>query len=197
MENEETAKDILLLGLASGELRFRETISDISAEEYLWEPIPPAEQISDLLLPPERKKVWRVFQKEGIWTYDYTAEGLNPPPFTTIAWIMNHIAQTADMYLYCVKTGKPESAERSWEDLPVPYDFLGMCAYTFEILENVRQYLLGIQKGHITNELNKLTPAPWGEMRPTYTNIWGGVIEHVIQHAMQIAARKDRIRYGH
>jgi len=27
--------------------------------------------------------------------------------------------------------------------------------------------------------------------------IWGGIEEHVLHHAAQIAARKDRIRYGY
>ncbi len=197
MDKVEIARDILLFGLDTGERNIGESIADISQDEYHWEPIPLSERISDLALPPEHKRVWRVFQKEGIWTYDYTLERLDPPAFTTIAWIMNHIAQTTDMYLYCVKTGKPEGLEKRWEDLPVSCDYRGMCAYITEVLAEVREYLISIGKRQINNELNKLTPAPWGEMRPTYVNIWGGIIEHNIQHAMQIAARKDRIRYGH
>jgi hypothetical protein len=193
----ESARDILLLGVESGERHLRETIADITDDEYGWEPIPPSERAADLVLPPERKRVWRVFQQEGVWRYDYTPEGLDPPPFTTIAWIMNHVAQTADMYLYCVKTGKPEGVDRGWGDLPVPSDYQAMSAYIVEVLADVRAYLRAIPKGRILGELNRLTPAPWGELRPTYLNIWGGVVEHVIQHAMQIAARKDRIRYGY
>lgn len=197
MKKVENPRDLILLELEAGEYNLRQTISDISQDEYRWEPIPLSEQNTDILLTPEYKKVWRVFQKEGIWTYDYTTETLTPPPFTTIAWIMNHIAQTADMYLYCVKTGKPEGFDRRWDDLPVPSDYVAMCAYIFDTLTDVRNYLLSITDDQVSNEFNKLTPAPWGEMRPTYLNIWGGVIEHVIQHTMQIAARKDRIRYGY
>jgi hypothetical protein len=196
MNDVKSSRDILLLGLDSGELNIRETIADITLEEYNWEPIPKSEQSTDLLLPPERKRVWRVFQKEGVWTYDYTPEALTPPPFTTIAWIMNHVAQTADMYLYCIKSRKPEGIERRWEDLPVPPNDQAMRHYLFEVLTDVREYLISIPHRRIQNELNRLTPAPWGEMRPTYLNIWGGIVEHVIQHAMQLAARKDRIRYG-
>jgi len=192
-----SSRDVLLLGLDSGERSLRETIADISAEEYLWEPIPLSEQASDRLLPAHRKRVWRVFQQEEAWTYDYTAEVLNPSPFTTIAWIMNHIAQTADMYLYCIQTGKPEGVDRRWEDLPVPSDSQAMSSYIFEVLAGAREYLVSIPEESVQRELNKLTPAPWGEMRPTYLNVWGGVVEHVIQHAMQIAARKDRIRYDY
>jgi hypothetical protein len=192
-----SSRDILLLGLDSGKISLQETIADISEEEYRWEPIPSSERASDCLLPPHRKKVWRVFQQDGVWTYDYTPEELNPSPFTTIAWIMNHIAQTADMYLYCIKTEKPEGIERRWEDLPVPSSHEGMSRYIFDVLAGAREYLVSIPEQYIHRELNKPTPAPWGEMRPTYLNLWGGIVEHVIQHSMQIAARKDRIRYGY
>jgi hypothetical protein len=190
-----TPSDVLLFGLDSGARGLRETIADISEDEYHWEPIPSVDQASDRLLPPNLKRVWRVFQQEGVWMYDYTPEALDPPPFTTIAWIMNHIAQTADMYLYCIKTGKPEGEDRRWEDLPVPSSCEAMSRYIFEVLNIVQKYLVSIPEKYIQRELNKLTPAPWGEMRPVYLNVWGGIIEHVIQHSMQIAVRKERIRY--
>jgi hypothetical protein len=72
-----------------------------------------------------------------------------------------------------------------------------MKRYIFEVLSEARAYLVSIPEEDVHRELNKPTPAPWGEMRPTYLNVWGGVAEHAIQHAMQIAARKDRIRYGY
>jgi hypothetical protein len=171
----QSSRDILLLGLDSGEGSLRETIADISAEEYLWEPIPLSEQAPDSLLPAHRKRVWRVFQQEGEWTYDYTPEKLNISPFTTIAWIMNHVAQTADMYLYCIQAGKPEGVDRRWEDLPVPSDRQAMSRYIFEVLARAREYLVSIPEESVQRELNKLTPAPWGEMRPTYLNVWGAL----------------------
>lgn len=192
-----SSRDILLLGADSAELSLRDTIAGISEVEYHWEPIPSSEQASDRLLPPHLKRVWRVFQQGGVWMYDYTPQELHPSPFTTIAWIMNHIAQTADMYLYCVKTGKPEGMDRRWEDLPVPSCSEAMSAYIFKELSEARVYLASISEENIHCEMNRSTPAPWGEMRPTYLNIWGGVVEHAIQHSMQIAARKDRIRYGY
>jgi len=116
-ENSPTAairspRDVLLLGLNAGEQSLRETVGDIAEEEYRWEPLSATEQSADRLLPPQRKRVWRVFEQAGAWTYDYTPEEVKPSPFTTIAWIMNHVAQTADMYLYCVVSGKPEGIER-------------------------------------------------------------------------------------
>ncbi len=197
MEPIQSARDLLLFALNSTERSLRETVADLSEEEYEWEPLPLTERLADLLLAPERKRVWRVYAREGMWTYDYTPEALRPPPFTTIAWIMNHVAQTADMYLYCIQSGEAEGVGRRWEDLPVPSNLCDMSGYLFAILFRVRDYLLGIQEEQVHLALNRLTPAPWGEMRPTYLNIWGGMIEHGIQHAMQIAARKDHIRCGY
>jgi hypothetical protein len=48
---------------------------------------------------------------------------------------MNHIAQTGDMYLYCVKTGKPEGVERRWDDLPVSPDYEQMRVYLLQVLD--------------------------------------------------------------
>jgi len=192
-----SSRDMLLLSLDAAEDHTRRTIADVADEEYAWEPLSESERVADLQLPPHTKRVWRVFQQRGVWVYDYTPEPLSPPPFTTIAWIMNHMAQTADMYLYCVQTGIPEGVDRSWDDLPVPANREAMAEYIVQALASVREYLLSVPQRRVNPELNRLTPAPWGEMRPTCLNIWGGVVEHVLQHAMQIAARKDRIRYGY
>jgi hypothetical protein len=106
------------------------------------------------------------------------------------------MAQTADMYLYCIQSGEAEGLERTWDELPVPANFASMCKYLDETLIAVQDYLTSIPEQPISDELNKLTPAPWGELRPTYANLWGGVIEHVMLHTMQISARKDYIRFG-
>lgn len=210
-----SSRDLLLFELDSAVASLRETLADLTDAEYHWEPLPPEEQGADRFLPADQKRAWRVYphtpgnlpaaqtQAQGIdvkttaWTYDYTPEPLAVPAFTTIAWIMSHIAQTADMYLYCVKTGKPEGPDRLWDDLPVPPDRQAMTGYIFQALQAARDYLVSIPAETVEGELNRLTPAPWGELRPTYLNLWGGIVEHAVQHAMQIGARKDRIRYGY
>jgi hypothetical protein len=192
----ETARDMLIVCLEAVKRRVNEAVSDISEAEYNWEPIPKPERSIDLHLPLDKKKVWRVYQKEGVWVYDYTPETLERPPFTTIAWIMNHISQTGDMYLYCVKTGKPEGVDLKWDDLPVYPDCEQMRKYIFRVLGETNAYLKTIPEGKIQSELNKLTPAPWGEMRHNYKNIWGGIIGHAFEHAVQISALKHRIRFG-
>jgi hypothetical protein len=192
-----SALDMLVVTLESSGRRVQDAIDDVSETEYNWEPIPLSERTFDLSLEPEVKKVWRVFQRDGEWIYDYTPEVLAKPPFTTIAWIMNHVAQTGAMYLYCVKTGIPEGVDRHWDDLPVHSDFKTMGQYIYRVLDDTGEYLKSIPLSQADTELNRLTPAPWGEMRPTYLNIWGGIIGHTIEHASQISFLKHKIRLGY
>ena len=98
------------------------------------------------------------------------------------------------MYLYCVKSGKAVGEEKTWDDLPVHSNFTQMRQYAFRLFHDVKDYLVGMDEHYVSYELNKFTPAPWGEMRPAYLNLWGGVIEHALQHTMQIAVRKEYIR---
>jgi hypothetical protein len=70
-----------------------------------------------------------------------------------------------------------------------------MSDYLSAVFTEIRAYLQDLPAEQIDAELNRPTPAPWGEQRPTVLNIWGGIIEHAIEHAAQIAARKERIRY--
>lgn len=191
-----SARDMLVISLESAKRRVSQAIADITEREIHWEPLSEVERLTDLQLAPDRKKVWRVYRSEGVWIYDYTPETLSTPPFTTIAWIMNHIAQTGYMYLYCVKTGEREGLSRNWEDLPVYPSYEQLRDYIFLVLDDTQGYLEAIPIGEINFELNRLSPAPWGEMRPVYKNVWGGVISHTIEHASQVASLKHRIRFG-
>ena len=186
--------DALILGLDTAVLRLNETVVDITEAEYHWEPLSEAERIEDIPMSAETKRVWRIFPVNGTYTYDYGDRRPEAPAFTTIAWIMNHIATTADMYLYCIRSGKPVGEERFWHDLTIYPNLREMRDYLFRTLQDTRDYLSLLEKQKDHDQLNKLTPAPWGEMRPAYLNLWGGVIEHALQHAMQIAVRKEQIR---
>src|SRR5688572_27868407 len=65
-----------------------ETLSNrlqgITEEEYFWEPVPDC---------------WTVFRLPNRrWTYHYEIPFPEPPPFTTLAWRVNHIALCKIMY---------------------------------------------------------------------------------------------------
>jgi hypothetical protein len=188
-------RDMLLLGIDTVFVRAHETVDDLTEAEYNWEPVRQEERAADMLLPAETKRVWRVFQTEGRYTYDYGMRKRENPAFTTIAWILNHVAQTADMYLRCIITGQPASEAFSWNDLPVHASLVDMRVYAYHSFQQTRDYLLQLPEADSHTALHTLTPTPYGEMRPTYLNLWGGVIEHSLQHLMQIAVRKEHIRH--
>ncbi len=56
---------------------------------------------------------------------------------------------------------------------------------------------LMVQIWYPTDSISGMKPAPWGVMRPTYKNIWGGIVGHTLEHASQISALKQRIRVGY
>src|SRR5215207_9509674 len=140
-----SVRDALLFALDSAVLRASETLMDITEAEYHWEPLSESERQHDMTLGVDKKRVWRVFEENGAYTYDYGGDR-NPPAFTTIAWIMNHIAETADMYLYCVTTGKQVGEERTWLDVPVYSNMSETRAYIFRMLQNTRDYLLSLDE---------------------------------------------------
>ncbi|MCI0728814.1 MAG: DinB family protein [Chloroflexi bacterium] len=188
-------RDFLVLLLCSIQQEARTTLDDLKEEELHWEPLTPAATAADLRLPAQDKKVWRVFHDGRRWTYDYADGNLDPPPFTTIAWIMNHIAQTADMYLYCINTNQPVGQEITWDDLPVHHELASLRAYIDQVLDQTLALLQSFDPAGCDRFLNQITPAPWGEMRPTVLNLLGGVLQHALQHLMQISVRKEYIRF--
>jgi hypothetical protein len=62
--------DALILGVDTALLRISETVIDITEGEYHWEPLTEAEQLHDIPLSAETKRVWRVYSVNGTYTYD-------------------------------------------------------------------------------------------------------------------------------
>ena len=137
-----SACDALLLGLDAAQLRMHDVLVDLTDEEYQWEPLPVSERSADMALPPEKKRVWRVYRREQQWTYDYAGGRLIPPPFTTIAWLANHVVSTADMYWYCIRTGQPAGKTRDWSDIVVPSTRQAMSDSLTAVFSEIRAYLL-------------------------------------------------------
>ncbi len=192
----DSARDMLLVALKSAQDQVRWAVGDLTQGETHWEPLSGREKQVDLGLPPEGKRVWRVSQQDGAWVIDYTPEPLDPSPFTTLVWIMNHIAMTGEMYLHCIRTGEPEGVSLRWDDLPIAGQVEPMRQSIYAMLAKTETYLNAIPAEGVTAVLNDLSPAPWGEMRPVYRNIWGGIIGHTLEHASQVAAIKHGIRTG-
>lgn len=64
--------------------RLRARIADLDDEEYRWEPT---------------AEVWTVREKDGRWVCDWVRPDPVPPPITTIAWRLWHIADCLASYV--------------------------------------------------------------------------------------------------
>ena len=124
--------------LDSAEVESAKTLGDLSQDEFTWEPLEKEKRKSDISLPPEKKRVWRVFEKDSKWMCDYANGKFDPAPFITIHWIMNHVALAGIMYLHCIKTGKPEGMDLKWDDLPTFSILDQMSNYVYEMLAENR-----------------------------------------------------------
>ena len=66
----------------------RSRLEGLTDEEFFWEPVPGC---------------WTVHPNEGgRWVVDYTLPEPDPPPFTTIAWRLVHVAACKIMYHECM-----------------------------------------------------------------------------------------------
>src|SRR5918999_15399 len=64
--------------------RLRRRLEGLGDDEYRWEPVPGC---------------WTVRRdRSGAWVADYAEPDPDPPPFTTIAWRLVHLADCKVMY---------------------------------------------------------------------------------------------------
>jgi hypothetical protein len=64
--------------------RFRSRVEGLTADEYLWEPVP---------------GMWTVRPVDGRWVADWAEPDPDPAPVTTIAWRVWHIADCLASYV--------------------------------------------------------------------------------------------------
>ena len=64
--------------------RLRDRVADLGDAEYLWEPV---------------ENVWTVREHDGRWICDWVRPDPVPPPVTTIAWRLWHIADCLASYV--------------------------------------------------------------------------------------------------
>jgi DinB superfamily len=64
--------------------RLLDRLNGLTDEEYLWEPV---------------RGCWTIRPTpDGIWTWDFTLPEPDPPPVTTIAWRLTHLAVNEDRF---------------------------------------------------------------------------------------------------
>lgn len=146
-------------------------VADLTEEEFFWEPMPGC---------------WTVHPDEsGRWIVDYAVPDPDPPPFTTIAWRLIHIATCKVMYHeYAFGPG-----ELTWEELEIPHTVVDTIALLEEGHARLRRALDDLSDA----DLEEMRPTNWGAQWPTWRIFWA-MIGHDLHHGAEIGCLRDLFR---
>lgn len=161
--------------------RVHDRLGGLTDEEFFWEPV---------------EHAWTLRKDEhGSWFADYARDGKDwpdytdptPPPFTTIAWRLNHLASCKVMY-HEYAFG---AAALSWADPALyPATVAGNIAMAVEGQTRLRAALDALRNADLDEE--RLTN--WGEKWPTWRIFWT-MIHHDEQHGSEIGVIRDLYRH--
>lgn len=164
--------ELLRTQLAAAYDLIRGRIEGLTDEEFWWEPV---------------AGCWTVRQgADGRWSADYPEPPHpNPPPFTTIAWRLVHVAECKLMY-HEYAFG---AAKLIWPEI----DSAHTAADAIVALEHGQKLLLGDFDGVEGEELGAMRLTNWGEEWPTW-RIFTTMIHHDLQHGGEIGVLRDLYR---
>jgi hypothetical protein len=149
----------------------RGRLTDLADEEFFWEPVPGC---------------WTVrLAEEGRWIVDYAVPAPEPPPFTTIAWRLVHIAACKIMY-HEYAFG---SAKLTWDELSIPHTAIDAIAWLEEGHARLRAALDGLSDP----DLAEMRLTNWGEPWPTWRIFWA-MTSHDLHHGAEIGCLRDLYR---
>jgi len=146
----------------------RRRLEGLTDEEFFWKPVPDC---------------WTVHQDQsGRWVVDYAVPAPEPPPFTTIAWRLLHLAECKVMYHeYAFGPGR-----LTWEELPVPHTAAEAIAWLEESHRRLQETLAGLTDA----ELQEQRLTNWGDLWPTWRIFWT-LIHHDAHHGAEIGCLRD------
>ncbi|MBN1221589.1 MAG: DinB family protein [Anaerolineae bacterium] len=150
----------------------RHHVEGLTEAEFFWEPVPDC---------------WTVHPDEtGRWIVDYADyPHPDPPPFTTIAWRVVHVAACKIMYHeYAFGPGK-----LTWDELDIPHTVAGATAWLEEGQAQLRAALDGLNDA----DLAVMRSTNWGELWPTWRIFWG-MTGHDLEHGAEIGCLRDLYR---
>ena len=154
--------------------RFRGRLEGLEDNEFFWEPVPGC---------------WTIHQAEyGRWWVDYETPAPEPPPLTTIAWRLVHVASCKVMYHeHAFGEGK-----LTWDDLTFPGTAAGAIAW----LEEGHACLRAVLDTLSDADLDVSRATNWGEQWPTWRILWA-MIDHDAHHGAEIGVLRDLYRAMH
>jgi len=146
-------------------------LTGLTDTEFHWEPIPGC---------------WTVHPDEGgRWISDYAIPDPDPPPFTTIAWRLIHVATCKVMYW---EHGFGP-AKLTWDTLEIPHTVADTMVMLKEGHTRLRRALDDLNDG----DLEALRPTNWGDRWPTWRIFWV-MIAHDLEHGAEIGCLRHLYR---
>lgn len=152
----------------------RGRLEGLTDDEFFWEPAPGC---------------WTVhLTEEGRWIVDYADPAPEPPPLTTIAWRLVHVAVCKVMYHeYAFGLGK-----LTWDELNIPHTAADAIAWLEEGHARLREALVGLTDP----DLEEMRLTNWGDQWPTWRIFWT-MIFHDLHHGAEIGCLRDLYRAIH
>jgi hypothetical protein len=149
----------------------RRRLEGLADDEFFWQPVPGC---------------WTVHPDErGRWVVDYADPAPDPPPFTTIAWRVVHVATCKVMY-YEYAFGP---RKLTWDELELPHTASDAIAY----LEEGHAQLQAALDGLSDADLEEMRLTNWGDSWPTWHIFWA-MISHDLGHGAEIGCLRDLYR---
>ena len=149
----------------------QDRVQDLTDEEFFCEPVP---------------ECWTVRPgADGRWHADYAEPDPDPPPLTTIAWRLVHLAECKVMYHeYAFGPGR-----LIWPEI----DSAHTAADAITELERGQRLLVETLGGLTDVDLDAGRMTNWGEEWPTWKVLWT-MIDHDLHHGGEIGALRDLYR---
>jgi hypothetical protein len=155
--------------------RLERHLVGLTDAEYFWEPVP---------------SCWTVRPKPaapGHWEIDYDWPEPDPPPFTTIAWRLVHVAN--GNWIYWEHAFGP--GERMFPDLVIPGSADAAREYWKESRAPISAWLDRVTD----DELEELRPSHQASPR-TAKDMMVILIDEQVHHGAEIALLRDLFRTG-
>jgi hypothetical protein len=152
-------------------------VQRLSDEEYFWEPRPGCWSVR-----PRGRALSAQPSGRGEWVIDGEWPSSGPPPVTTIAWRVVHLA--AWTAVYCDWTFA--TATRSYDDFEVP----GHASAAVKVLHDTQEEFASAVAPLTNEDLLELRPAHWGAEYPVGALVWQIVVEH-LHHSAEIGVLRD------
>ena len=149
-------------------------LGELTDAEYFWEPVPGCWTVHRRTDPPRGS----VVLGGGEWVHDYAFQDPTPPPFTTIAWRLTHLAVGSGVLCDVAFDGLSDAS-------PLTAAFPSTAAAAVALWHHNFDRLAAAAS-RSEEDLLTPVPSPWGPPETVASHLGGQVVEH-LHHLAEIA----------